>query len=138
MLFGFKGKRVRLPVNNSQIVSIDDSYICELFDNYSNLVENSIRKAQINYFKLVQKFKILPNNFFKMFDVRALVIDEVNNYLHLFEFLKFCSQSETLRLYYTNIDSNLILGQLFISLPSLIVLKIFEDNHMKLIDLVTI
>ena len=54
VLFGFKGKRVCLPVNNSQIVLIDDSYICELFDNYSNLVENSIWQAQINYFKLVQ------------------------------------------------------------------------------------
>ena len=135
LVSGFKGIRaVRPAINKNPILLKDDNEIGKLFDNYSNLVENSIWNTKVDYFKLIQKFKILPSNFFEKFYVRIVVIEKVYNYLHLFQFLKFCSHLEAFDLYYSNVDSKLILGQSFIFAPSLILFRIFEDNHLNLIE----
>ena len=110
---------------------IDDNGLNLVFNNYSKLVEKIQWRLSIDYSKLFNEFKLIPNDFFNYFNnIACLVIDRVDNYSHLFQFLKYCPILESVILdnNYSKVDTNLILGQIFILSPSLRMITFKEDK----------
>ena len=133
----FNAFRDPVEVAFSHSDGYEDRWVQNLFENYSKLVENSPWSIDIDYSKLFSKFKILPSNFFERFNEFALIeISAVTSYSHLFGFLKSCPYVQTLKLHFSKVDTNLILGLMQALQPTLVRLVIVEERPQDVLKFV--
>ena len=121
--------------SDSSRLMITGSGIKHLHENYSRLVEDSPWKFCIDYSQLFNKFKILPNNFFKRFNEPfTLDITEVTSYPHLLGFLKSYPYLQKLRIH-SNVKVGLVMDLMYSLQPSITLLSIVEDRPLDVLKI---
>ena len=136
VLFNGFRKPVQLALSHVPALISIDKCIDQLFDHYSELVENSPWKVWIDYSQLFSKFKELPSNFFERFSqCYAIEIREVTNYTHLFGFLKCYPFVQQLYIHWSKVKAHRILDMVHLLQPSLIGLTIVEERPSELLEI---
>lgn len=78
-------------LEGNPVFDVDERMLDALFTNYPKMIENCRWKSRVNYGPLFDKFPILPREFLQKLGanrVFGFLIDKVNNYTHLRQFLR--------------------------------------------------
>ena len=124
---GFKDATV-MQTNSDGTFVLERSCLKAIFNHYPKFVEPIAWDCCIDYNALFDQFKILPKDFFtKVPLVGSVYFHRVENYKHLFEFLKHCPMLDCLTITTCEIQKRGFLNTLFLLTPSLRILNFRED-----------
>lgn len=132
---GFEDGVIIRQIDREGAFLIDAMCLEDVFNNYSKFDSPTNLESGINYDTVSRLFKILPDDFFtKVQMIGSLYIDEIENYNHLFEFLKNCPVLDCLTISFCKMTRPYFLDHLFMLTPSLRILAFNCEHRCNYVD----